>query len=305
MNEDPKPLPQPSYTTFRAPGDFRETPVLRDVAFNRHSMNKEGKHVSPYDNARIQVGVDGIQVKLVQGIDMESFRAVLSKSLRATTGIRVDTDEIEEGWDEMLRGGLQAALESQVVVFEISGVSRACTHQLVRTRKAAFHQQSQRATWYGRQPEVRIAESVWRSVKARDAFYEAIQAAHRAYTIACEDDISYQDARLILPEGTTNYILCEYPVREFLATYAYRACSMFQWEIMHCFREMGNLLVAAYPFLAPYVKISCEVTKQNIDDGDEGHHCTFQGWERVDDQCTFPWARETNRSFKSKRYSIG
>lgn len=354
--------------------DLRETNLLRDVAFNRHSMN-DGEHVSPADNNTMQIGADGIIVKLVQGIDVDAFKRTLSMATRATIGVDLDValpGEFEvcqeyaswvsspdnplhkrrntmpachtlhkyrdqgvwlgkvagvagEDWEEMLKGGLQTALETQVIVFAVSGVSRTCTHQLVRTRSASFHQQSQRASYYGDHPEVRMPESVWRNPKARRAFMEALDAADEAYRIACDEDISYQDARYILTEGTTNYILCEYSVREFLNVFAYRGCSMFSWEIVHVMREMRRLLIAEYPWLEPYVKISCEKTgparvptfveipergKMPVMSGgnsatmEVAHHCTFQGWENVEGQCDFPWAREEARTFKPEFHQI-
>jgi len=302
------------YKASRAWGDQKETALLRDVAFNRHSMN-DGHHVSPSDNDRIMIGDDGITVKLVQGLNPE-FTKVLSKATRATIGIDLygpDTDDRD--WEEMLKGGLQTALESQVVIFEISGVSRTCTHQIVRTRKAAFHQQSQRASYYGSGPEQRMPESVWRAPDdVRQIWCDAIEKCRQAYIAATQADISYQDARYILPEGTTNYILVEYPLRVFIDTYAYRGCAMFSWEIVTVFRMMREILVGKYEFLEPYIKISCEKTHGAKDapepgqylDQDEryAHTCTFQGWENVEGQCPFPWARESNRQFRSEHHRI-
>lgn len=282
------------YRTSRMPEDLRETTLLRDVAFNRHSMN-DGFHQSPYSNNTISIGDDHIIVKLVQGIDEPSFRRTLSKAVRATIGIDLEgVDETSEDWEEMLKGGLQTALETQTIVFEVSGVSRACTHQLVRSRRAAFHQQSMRASFYGTAPEIRMPESVWRNPRARFAFIEAAEAARHAYVVACDEDISYQDARYCLPEGTVNYIMLEYPVREFLAVYAYRACSMFQWEIVTVMRKAKEVLVEAHPWLEPYIKISCENPKR----------CTFQGWENVEGQCDLPWAKEDLRTFKPAFHKI-
>jgi flavin-dependent thymidylate synthase len=291
-------------------GDQRETDLLRDVAFNRHSMN-DGQHVSPTDNDLIQIGDDGITVKLVQGLNPE-FKQVLSKAQRATIGIDLyGPDEDARDWEEMLRGGLQTALESQVIVFEVGGVSRACTHQLVRTRKAAFHQQSMRASYYGSGPEHRMPESMWNAPDdVRHAYFAAVEACRRAYIAACNADVSYQDARYILPEGTTNYIMLEYPLREFINVYAYRGCAMFQWEIVTVMRMARDILVGLYPWLDQYVKISCEKTTPARDmpyqeEVEATHHqCTFQGWESVEGQCPFPWARETNRLFRSERFRI-
>jgi thymidylate synthase ThyX len=175
-----------------------------------------------------------------------------------------------------------------------------------------------RASFYGNQPEFRIPESIHRLPDhVKSLYVEAIQAAHKAYEAACDADASYQDARYILPEGTTNYIMLEYPLREFINVYAYRACSMFQWEIVTVMRLCRQILVGRYPFLEPYIKISCEKTNGALDtnqvkiQGSEendpmvAHHCTFQGWEEVEHQCPFPWARESNRAFKSERHTIG
>lgn len=294
----------PPTATSRHSSDMRVT--RPDVAFNRHSLN-DGSWNSPYDNGMVQVDMDGLRVQLIQGIDEESFKRVLSRGQRAIAGVDLDAPLDTSDWEEVLQGGIQTALESQCVIFEISGASRALTHELVRTRKAVFHQQSQRATFYGNAPEVRMPESVWNNERLRVYWLAAIDAARKAYRMACEADIAYQDARYVLPEGTTNYIMAEYPVREFLATYAYRACRMFLPEIQHAFLEMGRLLVERHPWLAPHVKISCEMTPPLRIDGEikmEHSRCTFQGYEVVDDQCDFPWGKERFRNFKSERHTI-
>jgi flavin-dependent thymidylate synthase len=334
---------------------------LEDNSFNSHEKN-DGTHVSPYDNGRVYAGLDGLEVRLIQGVDEGNLKRVLSRTLRATTGISPDEKVRPDEWEEMMRGGLQSALESQVIVFEVHNASRALTHQLVRTRKAAFHQQSQRATWYGDHPDARWPESIVNPPEGRteealllfDAWQQAQLAAWRAYRMACHAGISYQDARFILPEGTVNYIICEYSLREFINVYAYRACSMFMWEMVGVMRKMGKLLVEAHPFLEPYIKISCEkgslcnlckgsgyvwedgvaadpdevraylatvddpdavwaVNDQRIEqcpeckgNGSRERKCTFQGWENVEGQCDFPWAKQTNRVFlPTPRYRIG
>lgn len=321
----------------REDGEFDDNTLLRDVAFNKHSHNFSpggAGIVSPLAKGVNDVGTDGIQVKLVQGLPEEADVAkVIWKGRAATRGVDINDDSLmmkeigddPESWREMFRGGLQTAMEAFVIVFEVSGVSRTCTHQIVRSRRAGFHQQSQRAGSYvtesGRGANVRVPESIWRAMNGddgkadglADAWAMALYYSRKAYRLACEADISYQDARYILPEGTENYIMCEYTLREFLNVYAYRACSMFSWEITHVVRLMGEALRKQSPWLvgtAGDPKISCELTRGAIDqyaDPDEesgeafgAHACTFQGWERVEGQCGLPWARESNRTFKPK-----
>lgn len=304
--------------------------LLADEGFNSHELN-DGAHVSPFDEGRLDVGLDNLRVRLLQGVDEAAFKRVLSYALRATTGIHPDDPGEETDWDEMMKGGLQSALETQTIVFEVTGASRALTHQLVRSRRAGFHQQSQRATWYGDRPNFRMPNSIVdkgfitspRKQDVQTLWEIAIEAAWVAYRAACDEGISYQDARYILPEGTTNYILCEYTIREFIAVFAYRGCSMFLWEMVGCMRKMREALLADHPWLEPYVKISCEKAVGDCDhcggqgiefavgqDNDrlerpcshcggdgKARKCTFQGWENVEGVCDFPWAKQSNRVF--------
>jgi len=294
--------------------DIPRDGITRDVAFNRLSFD-DGEIHNP-DQGHIHVGLDNIVVELIQDYDDETLRKVLSYAINATQGIDPDDPPIPTDWEEMFRGGLQTALEDFRIAFAVHGASRTATHQIVRSRRAAFHQQSQRAHYYGDRPSVRMPES-WVGKALETEFEDLAEHAARIYRIATESGVSYQDARFALLEGTTNFILCEYSLAEFIALYAYRACSMFQWEIQYIVRRMGAILVEAHPYLGPYVKISCEKTHGSLDgreadrseiglpDGPHSHTCTFQGWEEVEGQCDFPWARESNRQFKSDKHSIG
>jgi hypothetical protein len=288
--------------------------ITKDIAFNRKSFGPNQPE-NP-DQGNIYVGLDGIRVELVQDYSDDDLRRVCSFAINATRGIDPDNPPEPIDWEEMLQGGLQTALEDFRVSFAVYGMSRTGTHQLVRTRLAAFHQQSQRAHYYGDLPSVRMPESFLKDPVLVDEYRDLVQHAAEFYRMACDADISYQDARFGLLEGTTNFILWEGSLREFINTYAYRACSMFQHEIMQVFREMRRVLVDAHPYLDKYVKISCEKTHGALDirpdanladtfDREQiAHHCTYQGWESVEGQCDFPWAREINRQFRSERHGI-
>src|SRR4029077_16303435 len=98
------PGPPEPYRCSRNWNDRAETEELRDVAFNRHSMN-DGHHVSPLANATVRVGDDGINVSLVQGANPE-FERVLSMATRATIGIDLGSTagmEDTRDWEEMLK----------------------------------------------------------------------------------------------------------------------------------------------------------------------------------------------------------
>jgi thymidylate synthase ThyX len=354
IKRDPRGLEQPRDSTpidryIRSyEGTEPRDGLTRDVAFNRKSFG-EGQPENP-DQGDIHVGTDDIVVTLEQDFDDEALQHFFSFAINATRGIDPRNPPEPVDWEEMMKGGLQTALKRINISFAVYGASRTLTHQLVRSTRANFHQQSQRAHYYGDRPSVRMPESFvtkpmaiteeeyWTSnigvappphlsggaaiTSIADEYRVLAEHAAWFYRLACKDgDISYQDARFGLLEGTTNFILCEYSLDEFIAVYSYRACSMFQWEISHTMRLMRDAIVEKHPWLAPYIKISCERTHGAKDvlaegtkarsiiedhDGPEAfaHTCTYQGWEEVEGQCDFPWARESNRSFRSEHHRI-
>lgn len=269
----------------------------KKVAFNSRNSAPINA-ISPLNKDEINVGFDNIHVKLIDFPDEKRFKKSLSKMVKATIGgdpKEVINDNIGE---ELFKGGLQTGLEAAIVVFEISGVSRACTHQLVRTRKAAFHQQSSRYTFMGEKFNIRMPATVAKNAKAKSIFERIASQTRKAYEDLADLNIPYQDCRFVAPIGIETYIICEYPLKTFIDTYGYRACSMFQWEILYVFRKMKEELVKVHPWMKPYIKISCEKTQK----------CMFQGWEDTAEQCdggkiggeAFPWVK--NRVFKSKHF---
>jgi thymidylate synthase (FAD) len=264
----------------------------RDETFHadsRRRSNDDGP-ASPSDNGIISIGEDGLQVALIRDFADMDFD-IISRYARAASRGAPDSMLNADEFGAFMKGGLAyQSAEDIRFEFAVRGASRVLTHQLVRTRQAAFKQQSQRDCWYGDHPEFRMPESVWTDKSLRDRWIGVLRAAHRVYNEAIEQDIPYEDARYILPEGTTNFIMCEYSLRTFLEMYAYRACVMFQAEMVKVVRAMGKLIVESHPYLEPHVKITCEKLKK----------CTFQGPERVDRTCDFPWANEDSRTHPIK-----
>jgi hypothetical protein len=274
-----------NYKTSRNSRDYTNHPGNVVHTDSKRASNDDGP-ASPADNHRIQVGNDGLEVALVQDYDDKVFTNISWFAQNASTGASLDRPN-DFSDVAFLSGGLAfQSTEDLRVAFAIRGASRVLTHQLVRTRAAAFKQQSQRDCWYGVGPEFRMPESVWMNPVVRTEWIAALRLAHVAYNLAITSDVPYEDARYILPEGTTNFIFCEYSLRTFMETYAYRACVMFQSEMVAVWRAMRALLVQAHPYLEDHIKISCEIVKK----------CTFQGEEPTAGTCSFPWARTERKT---------
>lgn len=265
----------------------------------RKSLDPEGTHDSPQDlQNRVDNAYDNIKVRLLWApYDKEGFDRLVYKAVLATRGSSIEANEVDpKVVEEAFSGGLNQCLEWVNVVFEISGVTRGLTHELVRTRKASFAQQSMRHTNMGF-PAMRMPEEIAAATEMAQLFWEhSVLESAEIYQWLVENDYPFQDARTVLPIATETYIVAAYPLKVFMDTYAYRACSMFYPEIVWLFREMKRVLVEACPWLEPFIKISCEKTRPTLQ---HEHMCTYQGWEQVEGHCPFAWALEDNRVWKS------
>lgn len=90
--------------------------------------------------------------------------------------------------------------------FLISGISRVCSHQLVRTAHAGFLQESQR---YVEQTDIDFAlpKSLEELGESLDDFVaEYLDAAKKLYAQMIDHGIKKEDARYILPQACTTSI---------------------------------------------------------------------------------------------------
>lgn len=125
--------------------------------------------------------------------------------------------------------GHMSVFEVVNVGFRISGISRSCSHQLVRHRLMSFCQMSQRYTkvcaqsddWYVIPPGIKDTKS-----------YSAIMRdAGLYYLFLLDIGIKPEDARFILPEATKTDISVYTNLRELYAFLDLREDKAAQWEI--------------------------------------------------------------------------
>ncbi|MBN1248990.1 MAG: FAD-dependent thymidylate synthase [Anaerolineae bacterium] len=143
-----------------------------------------------------------------------------------------------------LKDGHESIIEHASATFEIAGISRACSHQLVRHRLASYSQESQRYVDMSA-PEVVIPDAVVASPEAQalwDDFLGQVQATYRALR---DLGIRKEDARFVLPNATATRIIVTMNFRELLHFFRLRITPEAQWEI----RALG---VAMLQQLVPY-----------------------------------------------------
>ena len=147
----------------------------------------------------------------------------------------------------LYNGGHHSVFEHIYFTFKIEGISRACSHQLVRHRHCSFTQRSQRYCSedgfnYVTPPNVTtngITES-WEGLhKSLNYTYEQLQQC----------DIPNEDARYMLPNScaTSLYLSCN--LRELLHMANERLCVRAQWEIRDLVKEMCALVDPQLQFM--------------------------------------------------------
>lgn len=135
----------------------------------------------------------------------------------------------------LYKNGHLSVYEHIYFTFKIDGISRACSHQLVRHRHCSFTQRSQR---YCSEEDFEYVTPSTIPDAAMDIIMEALS---KSYVVLSENS-SKEDARYILPNAcaTSLYLSCN--LRELIHICNERLCSKAQWEIRELVREMVNLV---------------------------------------------------------------
>jgi thymidylate synthase (FAD) len=142
-----------------------------------------------------------------------------------------------------VREGHESIIEHASATFEISGISRAASHQLVRHRLASFSQESQRYVDM-LDPEWVLPPSIAENDEARaiwETFSEQVQTAYSALRGL---KVRKEDARFALPNAAATRVVMTMNFRELLHLFRLRISREAQWEI----REMcARMLELVYP----------------------------------------------------------
>ena len=137
--------------------------------------------------------------------------------------------------------GHGAVFEFADVTLFIEGISRACSHQLVRHRIASYCQKSQRYTtlegadWYVTPPEIS------KSAELRARFDDMMLLSKSAYDATLNRGIKPEDARFLLPEATKTAITMKINARSLFNFMNLRTAQSAQWEI----RDLANSIIEA------------------------------------------------------------
>lgn len=159
-----------------------------------------------------------------------------------------DNDKALKLLRNIVEKGHGSVLEHCVFTFAIEGISRACSHQLVRHRIASYSQQSQRYVKGDKFGYV-MPEKIANNTLLRDMFNEHMSRIMNFYKFLTECEIPKEDARYILPNATTTNIVVTMNARELLHFIELRTSPRSQWEI----RELANEMLRQVKEVAPVI----------------------------------------------------
>lgn len=202
---------------------------------------------------------------------------------------QVGVDEIEENLTEesinkflnmLVSIGHESPIEHVTFTFGIEGISRSCSHQIVRHRIASFSQQSQRYVKLD-QFEYIIPPEIEKNEEAKKIFIESMNKCQEDYDKLVEilfakhyqelldkgvsektakskaEKMSIEDARYVFPNACETKMVFTINARSLYNFFHHRCCERAQWEIRELATEMLRLVREVAPILFNNVGPSC------------------------------------------------
>ncbi|NOZ73335.1 MAG: FAD-dependent thymidylate synthase [Chloroflexi bacterium] len=146
--------------------------------------------------------------------------------------------------------GLPEPEKHGAATFLIEGISRTCSHQIVRHRLASFSQESQRYVslekggW-----KAIIPPAIQRQESAEQTMQQLWESLQEAYATLRREGIRKEDARFLLPNAAETRLVMTMSYRPLRHFFRLRIDKAAQWEVQEVARAMLRLV---YP-LAPQV----------------------------------------------------
>ena len=227
-----------------------------------------------------------LKVKLLSHTpDAEKLIATAAKLCYSSSDIEslhdgLTEDKIESFLNMLVSIGHESVMEHVSFTFGIEGISRACTHQLVRHRIASYSQKSQRYVNengfdFITPPSVEeIPEAkteydriISEITKGYEKLAFLLTEKHTQEFISQGMDektarskaskLANEDARFLLPNACETKIVVTMNVRSLFNFFRHRCCNRAQWEIRAVANEMLRQCLEVAPHIFSHAGPSC------------------------------------------------
>lgn len=182
--------------------------------------------------------------------------------------------------DMLVSIGHESPIEHVSFTFGIEGISRACSHQLVRSRIASYSQKSQRYVSEAQfdfitppliESDPDLNAMYFEYMMRTQQFYQKLQDAliEKNTELLIADGVlesiahnkavklANEDARFVLPNACETKIVVTMNARSLFNFFKHRCCERSQWEIRAVANEMLRLCKGVAPQIFKYAGPSC------------------------------------------------
>jgi flavin-dependent thymidylate synthase len=192
--------------------------------------------------------------------------------LLQTKNTRLKHGEDPSDWSEKekqehldyMRDTIKSSWEFVDYVFKIEGVTRAFTHQLVRTRTASFAQEAMRVIDLSEGFDYLTPPSIeggncasGNDSIAQETWHWTMMQITEGYKELVELGVPLQDARGVLPTNVLTSIMVKANLRTLSNMGELRLCTRTQGEYQDVFREMRRLVIEVHPWVEPFIEVFC------------------------------------------------
>lgn len=197
-------------------------------------------------------------------VSLINFTADALNLLLRTKNTRLGFESDPSSWTEeqrqehlsYMRDTIKSSWEFVNYTFQIEGVTRAFTHQLVRTRTGSYAQESQRTVDVSEHEVINPFENV----ELMLLFQQSSQYSLNDYKDLLSRGAKPGDARGLLPTNIATSITAQFNLRTLHDMAKLRLCTRTQGEYQRVFREMVRVVVAEHPWAADFLKVHCAAT---------------------------------------------
>lgn len=156
-------------------------------------------------------------------------------------------DKVEAFVAKLVSLGHESPMEHACFTFAIDGISRACSHQLVRHRVGvSFSQKSQRYVKES-QFEYVTPPKIAKNPELAEKFDKAMSDMQAVYAELLAAGVPAEDARFVLPNAASTSLVVTMNVRSLWHFFELRCCNRAQWEI----RALANAMLKEVREVAP------------------------------------------------------
>lgn len=169
---------------------------------------------------------------------------------------KINDNDVSAFITKLLESGHESPFEHVSFTFGIEGISRACSHQLVRHRMASFSQRSQRYCFEDGFNYIE-PEDINENEKEDKIFRDFMRHSKEVYSKLIDKGVKPEDARMVLPNACETKIIVTMNARELLYFFKLRCCKRAQKEIREVAFMMKNICRKVAPNIFQYAGPNC------------------------------------------------